>query len=68
MKELNNRIATCPKCGQQYTGHPALSREDSEMLICPDCGTREALDTLGISKEEQDQIIQAIHRSFNHHL
>lgn len=54
----------CPKCGQEYTGHPALSREDCETLICPDCGTREALDTLGIPLDEQDRIIQAIHRSF----
>ena len=49
-----------------YTGHPALSRVDGETLICPDCGTREALDTLGISLEEQDRIIQTIHRSFDH--
>ena len=47
MKETDNiveRIAVCPKCGQTYHGRPATSRADSRMLICPDCGTREALD------------------------
>ena len=62
MKEQIHITRRCPKCGQEYTGHPALSREDSETLICPDCGTREALMTLGIDPEEQEQIIQAIHR------
>ena len=66
MKDQIYTIRRCPKCGQDYTGHPALSRTDSETLICPDCGTREALDPLGISVEEQDRIIAAIHRSFNH--
>ena len=66
MKEQIRHTGICPECGQEYTGHPALSRADGETLICPDCGTREALDTLGISLEEQDRIIQAIHRSFDH--
>ena len=66
MKEMIHCTRTCPKCGQEYTGHPALSREDGETMICPDCGTREALDTLGISLDEQERIIQAIHRSFGH--
>ena len=26
MKELINLYNTCPICGKQYTGHPALSR------------------------------------------
>ena len=37
-------------------------RLDNETLICPDCGTREALDSIGVSPEEQDSIIQTIHR------
>ena len=41
---------------------PALSREDNETLICPDCGTREALDSIGVKPEEQEQIIASIHR------
>ena len=34
----------CPKCGQLYEGHPALSRVDNKTEICPACGTREAMD------------------------
>ena len=54
---------TCPKCGCVYIGVPALSRTDNETLICPDCGTREALEALGISPEEQEKIISIIHRN-----
>lgn len=66
MKENANHTGICPKCGERYTGHPALSRLDGETAICPDCGTREALDTLGIPLDEQNRIIQSIHRSFQH--
>lgn len=53
----------CPKCGKRYEGHPALSRVDNETKICPDCGTREALESLGVEKEEQDAILETIHRT-----
>ena len=53
----------CPKCGAGYTRTPALSREDSQTLICPDCGTREALASMGVSREEQEEIIETIHKS-----
>ena len=62
MKDQVRHQAICPQCGATYYGHPALSRQDNTTLICPDCGTREALMTLGIDAEEQEQIIQAIHR------
>ena len=52
----------CPKCGKTYRGHPAISRVDNETPICPECGTREALESIGVSKEEQDSIIQTIHQ------
>ena len=52
----------CPKCGQSYKGRPALSRYDGKTLICPDCGVREALATLGVSEEEQESILDAIHK------
>ena len=55
---------TCPKCGQIYTGVPALSREDSRTHICPDCGTRQALESLGVSHEEQDKILGIIHSRY----
>ena len=54
---------TCPKCGCVYTEVPALSRVDNETLICADCSTKEALESIGISKEEQEKIISIIHRS-----
>ena len=57
-QEANVRI--CPKCGKTYKGHPAISRVDNETPICPTCGTREALESIGISKEEQDRIIKVI--------
>ena len=56
------RISVCPRCGQVYREHPALSRLDNETLICPDCGTREALDSIGVKPDEQEQIIASIHR------
>ena len=63
MKEEMQKIRICPLCGSSYTGHPALSRIDSETLICPDCGTRQALDSIGVSREaEQEEILRIIHR------
>ena len=61
---MGNQMITgiCPKCGQPYIGIPALSRNDEKTLICPDCGVREALATLGVSEEEQESILNAIHR------
>ena len=63
MKAETTTERTCPKCGCIYTERPALSRTDNETLICPDCGTREALESIGISKEEQEKIVSIIHRS-----
>ena len=51
---------TCPICGQEYTDEPALSR-DNQTLICPDCGTRESLEAMGLGKAEQDAVIARIH-------
>ena len=34
----------CPKCHNDYTGHPAISRLDNKTEICSDCGTLEALN------------------------
>lgn len=63
MKEDNiTRLAVCPRCSKPYHEHPALSRLDNETLICPDCGTREALESIGVSTEEQNAIIDTIHR------
>ena len=66
MKENITKVRVCPICGQTYTEPPALSRTDNETLICPDCGTRQALESLGVSPEEQDSILEIIHRCATH--
>lgn len=63
MKINENEKKICPLCGNGYIGNPALSRADSEMLICPDCGTRQALASIGVCEEEQEKILETIHRS-----
>ena len=56
MKKIT--VRECPICGHKYTDHPALSRLDNVTLICPDCGTRQALESIGVvDSEEQDHII-----------
>ena len=65
MKERVFEKRTCPKCGCTYAERPALSRHDNATLICPDCGTREALESMGISVEEQDKILGIIHDKYN---
>lgn len=64
MKNENTaNLKICPRCHKAYRGVPALSRADGQMLICPDCGTREALDSIGVEPAEQEQILDSIHRS-----
>ncbi|MFD1403740.1 hypothetical protein [Robinsoniella peoriensis] len=61
--KANETNRTCPWCGNTYQGTPALSRADNKTLICPDCGTREALKSLGVKPSEQEEILNTIHRS-----
>ena len=61
MKKIKERI--CPLCKKTYTDAPALSRVDNRTLICPECGTRQAHVSAGISRDEQEQIIRAIYQS-----
>lgn len=37
-------IQKCPKCGKEFIGYPAISREDNETEICPECGVKEAME------------------------
>ena len=38
-------LIKCPLCHRSYQeGFHALSRRDNETHICPDCGTREAME------------------------
>lgn len=62
-KPVSNEERTCPICGRSYTGHPALSKTDNETLICPDCGTRQALASIGVDEKEQEEILATIHRN-----
>lgn len=52
-----------PAAGLPTEGHPPFQGQDGRTLICPDCGTREALESIGVGAEEQEQILDAIHRS-----
>ena len=63
MKDNMTRIRICPRCGRSYHEAPALSRADNKTLICPDCGTRQALQSIGVEPSEQELILDAIHRS-----
>ena len=56
----NGRI--CPLCEKTYYEPPALSRTDNKTAICPDCGCRQSLISLGIDEEEQNKILETIHR------
>nr|DAL28855.1 MAG TPA_asm: zinc-ribbon domain protein [Caudoviricetes sp.] len=51
----NQQRRICPICGQIYHEPPALSRADGKTQICPDCGTREALQSIGVCNEEQEK-------------
>ena len=63
MKDNNvTELRICPICGRPYSGVPALSRTDNKTKICPDCGTRQALESIGVDKEEQEKILSIIHQ------
>lgn len=55
------QLRTCPRCGGVYSGHGAVSRADNLTIICPDCGTREALESIGVDETEQEKILDTIH-------
>lgn len=40
-----------------------MSRTDNKTEICPECGTREALDAAGVDNAEQDKIIAEIQKA-----
>lgn len=58
--ETRDNTKTCPKCGKTYNGRPAFSRVDNETAICPLCGTREALEGMGLGTDEIEKIVAAI--------
>ena len=50
----------CPYCGREFASPPALSRSDNETLICPRCGTREALEALAAHSSFSSDHIEGI--------
>ena len=62
-EDIVKKVSTCPRCGKEYTARPAISRKDNKTDICPDCGTLEALEDAGITGEEKQMIMDAIHDS-----
>ena len=53
--------AVCPRCGKAYRAPSAISRADNRTPICPDCGIRESLASIGCTQEEQEHILDLIH-------
>lgn len=41
---MSREKKVCPKCGNEYTEHSAISRVDNITEICPDCGMVEAME------------------------
>lgn len=63
MKRENiTQTSVCPRCGQTYHGRSAVSRADNITLLCPDCGIREALESIGVNGEEQSRILKVIRK------
>ena len=60
---INGRV--CTQCQKIYYETSALTRTDNKKEICTDCSTRQALVTLGINEEEQNAILEIIHRYRN---
>ena len=43
-------MKTCPRCGVEYDGFPAMSRVDNKTDICSHCGVEESLqDYFGVT-------------------
>lgn len=64
MKKYEKMVTrTCPICGKEYTGVPALSRLDNETPICPDCGIRQSLESIGVQPAERERILEIIHKA-----
>ena len=57
------QLRKCPKCGMLFSERGAVSRVDNVTIICPDCGTREALESIGVDEKEQEKILNTIHRT-----
>ncbi|MDE6501287.1 MAG: hypothetical protein K2L10_04320 [Ruminococcus sp.] len=63
MKSTVKSTRICPLCNAEYQGVPATSRTDNLTPICQDCGIRQSLESIGVPKEEQEKILEIIHRN-----
>lgn len=43
---LKEGLRICPRCGRKFERLLALSRKDNKTMICDECGTMEALDSV----------------------
>lgn len=59
------RIRTCPICHREYKARPALSRIDNTTEICSECGTREALQIVGKTTKEINEVVDLIKKVKN---
>ena len=50
MEKPNITPWICPRCGEETTSFPALSRRDNKTKICSRCGTEEAMIDLFLSE------------------
>ena len=53
-------MSRCKKCGCEIQGYPAISRLDGTTEFCPHCGTREALEIIGMPENEIQNIMGKI--------
>ena len=60
MEQVSKQKRLCPICGNEYTNYPAISREDNNTLICPNCGIRQSLKALGVSDKEMEEFFKII--------
>lgn len=58
----------CPKCRNKVERLLALSRIDNKTMICDECGTKEALDAVGLTEGSsiREAIIENTKRSSRH--
>ena len=65
MKSGERTKRICPICGREYTAVPATSRIDNVTPICPECGARQGLESMGVKRKEQDEILAIINRYYD---
>lgn len=58
----------CPKCGKETEGLRTLSRIDNKTIICDECGTKEALDAIGLTEGSsvREAILDATRKGANY--